>query len=42
MRFDWWHPEYIAKCFIMVTIVEIHKLIHDFSKNNKNPVLSVI
>jgi len=29
MRFDWWHPEYTAKCFIIVTIIEIHRLILD-------------
>jgi len=29
MRFDWWHPEYTAKCFIIVTMIEIHRLILD-------------
>jgi len=29
MSFDWWHPESTAICFIIVTIVEIHKLIID-------------
>jgi len=29
MSFDWWHPECNAKCFISVTIVEIHRLIID-------------
>jgi len=29
MSFDWSHPEYTAKCFIIVTINEIHRLILD-------------
>jgi len=29
MRFDWWHPECTATFFIIVTIVEIHRLIID-------------
>jgi len=29
MRLDWLHTEYTAKCFIIVTIVEIHRLILD-------------
>jgi len=39
MSFDWWHPECTATCFIIVTIVEIHRLIIDYvsvSKQNKN------
>jgi len=35
MRFDWWHPEYAAKCFIIVTIVEIHRLILDVFKKKR-------
>jgi len=29
MSFDWWHPECTATCFLIVTIVEIHRLILD-------------
>jgi len=29
MSFDWWHPECTATCFIIVTIVENHRLIID-------------
>jgi len=29
LTFDWWHPECIATCFIIVTIVEIHRPILD-------------
>jgi len=32
-RFDWWHPEYTAKYFMIVTIVEIHRLILDVFLN---------
>jgi len=26
MSFDWWHPECTATCFIIVTVVENHRL----------------
>jgi len=32
MRFDWWYQEYTVKWFIIVTIVEIHRLILDVFK----------
>jgi len=36
MRFDWSHPEYTAKCFIIVTIVEIYRLILDVCLKKQN------
>jgi len=37
MSFDWWHPECTGICFIIVTIVENHRLIIDIcvSKQTK-------
>jgi len=29
MSFVWWHTEFTSTCFIIVTIVEIHRLIID-------------
>jgi len=26
ISFDWWHPECTATCFIIITIVENHRL----------------
>jgi len=36
MSFDWWHPECTETCFIIVTIVEIHRLIIDDSVSKQN------
>jgi len=38
MSFDWWHPECTATFFIIVTIVEIHRLILNLCvfKNKSN------
>jgi len=36
MNFDWWHLECTATFFIIVTIVEIHRLIIDVCVSLKN------
>jgi len=40
MSFDWWHPECTASCFIIVTIVENHRLIIDVCVSKQNSIFN--